>query len=137
MLANASAALLVLTACSGSGEDVRITLCKNLVSVQLGGSKPTKWTETKTETRGYEHAAVQLRWVHTDGPGAASCYFDYNAVEHTAMALGDPLSSYSASPSRMVMNGKTLSKPALAHAIEKAMRQQGRSFVSGVINRVN
>jgi len=130
-------AALMLAGCSGSGEDVRVTLCKDLVAVQLGGSASPNWTETATETRGYEHAAVKLRWSAADGDGSATCYYDYNAVENTAMGLSEPLSSYAASPSKMVLNAKTLSKPALAEAVKQAMLKQGRSLVDGVKRGLN
>lgn len=131
-LATVTAAITVgtaLTACSGAGEDVRVTLCKDIVAVQLGPAQSLQWTEAATETRGYQHAAVRLRWSGAGGDGSAVCFYDYNAVEDTAMALSDPLSSYSASPSKMVLNGQTLSKPALAEAIKQAMLKQGRSLV--------
>ena len=131
------AAALTLAGCSGSGEDVRVTLCKDLVAVQLGDSAARNWTQTATETRGYEYAAVKLRWSAPDGDGSATCYYDYNAVEDTAMALSDPLSSYAASPSKMVLNAKTLSKPALAEAVKQAMLKQGRSLVDGIKKSLN
>ena len=131
------AAMLTLAGCSGSGEDVRVTLCKDLVAVQLGDSASRNWTQTATETRGYEYAAVKLRWSEPDGDGSATCYYDYNAVEDTAMALSDPLSSYAASPSKMVLNAKTLSKPALAEAVKQAMLKQGRSLVDEVRKTLN
>ena len=131
------AAALTLAGCSGSGEDVRVTLCKDLVAVQLGDSASRNWTQTATETRGYEYAAVKLRWSGPDSDGSATCYYDYNAVEDTAMALSDPLSSYAASPSKMVLNAKTLSKPALAEAVKQAMLKQGRSLVDGIKKTLN
>lgn len=134
---SALAAALTLAACSGSGEDVRVTLCKDLVTVQLGDSPARNWTQTATETRGYEEAAVKLRWSEPDGDGSATCYYDYNAVEDTAMALSDPLSSYAASPSKMVLNANTLSEPALAEAVKQAMLKQGRSLVDGIKKSVN
>ena len=131
------AAALTLAACSGSGEDVRVTLCKDLVAVQLGDSAARNWTQTATETRGYEYATVKLRWSGPDIDGSATCYYDYNAVEDTALALSDPLSSYAASPSKMVLNDKTLSRPALAEAVKQAMLKQGRSLVDGVKKTLN
>jgi len=131
------AAALTLAGCSGAGEDVRVTLCKDLVAVQLGDSAARNWTQTTTETRGYEYAAVKLRWSAAEGDGSATCYYDYNAVEDTAMALSDPLSSYAASPSKMVLNAKTLSKPALAEAVKQAMLKQGRSLVDGIKKTLN
>jgi hypothetical protein len=131
------AAALTLAGCSGAGEDVRVTLCKDLVAVQLGDSAARNWTQTATETRGYEYAAVKLRWSAAEGDGSATCYYDYNAVEDTAMALSAPLSSYAASPSKMVLNAKTLSKPALAEAVKQAMLKQGRSLVDGIKKSLN
>jgi hypothetical protein len=53
------------------------------------------------------------------------------------MTLSDPLSAYSASPSKMALNGTTLSKSALAETIKQAMLRQGRSLVDSVKNAVN
>ncbi|MGB5733881.1 MAG: hypothetical protein WBM40_05495 [Thiohalocapsa sp.] len=132
LLAGALTLVGALTGCSGSGEDVRVTLCKDLVAVQLGSSPGRNWTEASTETRGYQYARVKLRWSAADGDGSASCFYDYNAVEDTAMALSDPLSSYAASPSKMVLNGNTLSRPALAEAVKQAMLKQGKALVDKV-----
>lgn len=123
------AAALMLSACSGSGEDVRVTLCKDMVSVKLAGTEPLNWTEAATETRGKEYAAVKLSWSGPGGQGTASCYYDYDAVDDTALALADPLSPFSTSPSKMLLNGSTLSRPALAEAVRQAMVKQGRSLI--------
>lgn len=135
----ATATALILSACSGAGEDVRVTLCKDMVRVQTGGSGGLNWTEAATETRGYDGAAITLRWSGSGsgGDGTAVCTYSYNAVEHNAMALSDPLSSYSASPSKMLLNGKTLSKAALAETIKQAMLKQGRSLIDSLKNAVN
>jgi len=119
--------IALLSACSGSGEDVRVTLCKDIVRLQLGGESPT-WTGVSTRTPGHEPAAINLSWAG----GAAVCRYDYNAVDDTAMALSDPLSSYSASPSSVTINGQSLSRPALADAIKRAMIGQARGAVDSV-----
>jgi hypothetical protein len=141
LAATAAALILVLNACSGAGEDVRVTLCKDMVRVQTGAGGGLHWTEAATETRGYDGAVVRLRWSGSgsgsDGNGSAVCTYSYNAVEHTAMTLSDPLSAYSASPSKMALNGTTLSKSALAETIKQAMLRQGRSLVDSVKNAVN
>ena len=54
------AAILLLIACSGSGEDVRVTLCKDMVAVKLAGTGTVNWNEATTETRGKEYAAAKL-----------------------------------------------------------------------------
>jgi hypothetical protein len=123
---------LVTAGCSGSpGEDVRITLCKDMVSTRLGGSQTVAWQDARAETRGHEHAAVRLRFSAAGGDGNAACYYKYNAVEDTALTLSDPLSAYSTSPYEMTLNGKTLSRSELAQAIKQAMLKQGRELLSG------
>jgi hypothetical protein len=124
-------ASLAILGCSGPGEDVRVTLCKDMVSTRLGPAQSPTWTDVRTETRGYEHAAVRLRFSTGAGDGEASCFYDYNAVEDTALALADPLSAYATSPSKMTLNGETLSKSQLADAVKKAMLKQGRDLLSG------
>jgi hypothetical protein len=118
---------LLIGGCSGPSEDVRITLCKDLVRVQLGAS-PT-WTQASTQTPGYQDAVVRLRWDGAGGAGQARCQYAYNAVEDTAQQLADPLSAYAASPNTVVINGQTLSGQALASAIGQAMALQGKQLI--------
>ena len=128
------AATLALSACSGSGEDVRVTLCKDMVAVKLAGAGPVNWTEATTETRGKEYAAVKLSWSGPGGQGTASCYYNYDAVDDTALALADPLSPFSTSPSKMLLNGSTLSRQDLAETVKQAMLKQGRSLIDAAKN---
>jgi hypothetical protein len=134
-----AAALMGLVAftsgCSGPREDVRVTLCKDMVSTQLAtGTPPITWTETKTETRGYQYAAVRLRFSTSGQNGHAICYYDYDANDDTAVTLADPISAYSTSPSKMTLNGRTLSRSDLARAVKDAMLKQGRQFIDGARN---
>ncbi len=71
-------------------------------------------------------------WASAGGrDGEAFCYYRYDAVEDTALGLSDPLSSFATSPSKMVLNGQTLSKAELARTVKDAMLKQGREFVDG------
>lgn len=49
----------LLAACGQPGEDVRLTLCKDLVSVRLGAVPD--WRAASIETRGYEGAVARVR----------------------------------------------------------------------------
>ena len=122
---------LIAAGCSGSREDVRVTLCKDLVAVRLGTSQPLTWTGSEAQARGHEDAVVRLRYSGSNGDGDAVCYYAYNAVDDTAQMLSDPLSAYSTSPSKMILNGKTLSRQELAVAVKDAMLKQGKSLVDG------
>ncbi len=125
------AAILILAAhvagCSNPREDVRLTLCKDMVTVELG-TEPT-WQGSDVQIRGYEGAVVTVRFASGDGDGRASCHYKYNAVEDTAITLANPIAAYATSPSKMVLNGRTLTGPSLARTVGRAMQKQGREFV--------
>jgi hypothetical protein len=121
------AAGLLVSACSSPREDVRITLCKDIVLTQSGSG--TAIQNADAQTKGYEHAAVRV-WFSSQGRDAqAACYFDYNAVDDTALHLSDPLSAYSTSPFEVVIDGQKLSRAELAGAIKQAMVKQGRELL--------
>lgn len=123
---------LGISGCSNPREDVRITLCKDMVHTQLAGAQPITWTAVSAEARGYEHAEVRLRFTAGGKDGEAACYYDYDAREETAITVSDPLAAYATSPSKMVLNGQTLSRSALAQAVKAGMLKQGREFVDQV-----
>lgn len=132
MILPATAALLLLSillaaGCSGVGEDVRVTLCKDIVAVHSGAAPAFERAETRT--RGYEHAEVRLTYSIAGEPGSASCFYDHNAVEDTADQLANPLAAYATSPYRVIIGMETLPRPVLAEAIARAMAKQGREFV--------
>ncbi|MTW21305.1 hypothetical protein [Allochromatium palmeri] len=114
--------------CSNPGEDVRLTLCRDMVRVTLG-SEPN-WRDQSIEPRRQSEAEARLSWTGTDGKtGQASCYYPYNAVENDMFTAADPLAAYSTSPTRFVLDGRSISNPELARVIGQAMRQQGREFL--------
>jgi hypothetical protein len=121
------------SSCSDSGEDVRVTLCKDLVLTRLGSSQQVTWTASEAQTRGYEHAAVRLRFSADGDDGEAVCYFDYDAVEDTALALSNPLDDYATATSRMTLNGEDLSRSELAGAVKDAMLTQGGGLLDRII----
>jgi hypothetical protein len=121
------AACLLAVACTGAGEDVRVTLCKDIVAVHSGGK--TTFERTEVKTPGYQDAQVILAYSTDSARGRATCFYEYNAVEDTADLISDPLRAYSASPSRVVINGDPLSPTDLARVIGESMLQQGRELL--------
>lgn len=120
-------AALMATSCSKPREDVRVTLCKEIVLTKLGSS--TTLVGTDTQTKGHEHAAIRVRFSTQGRDALAVCYYDYDAVDDTALHLSDPLSAYATSPSEVAIDGQKLSRPDLAEAVKRAMLKQGREFV--------
>jgi len=120
-------AALLVAACSGPREDVRVTLCKDIVSTQLGSSATLSGADS--QVRGRQYAAVRVRYSTQGREAQAVCYYGYDAVDDTALQLSDPLSGFATSPYEVVIDGQKLSKSGLAEAIKQAMLKQGREFV--------
>ncbi len=121
--------------CSNPGEDVRVTLCKDLAAGLLSDPPSLVWKDIGTEARRSEQLIVTLKFTAedpTDGrvkPMRAGCYYRYNAVDDTALTLADPMSAYSTSPYSVTLNDQTIGNPRLAEAIKQAMLKQGRAFL--------
>lgn len=118
----------VLLACSDPREDVRLTLCKDMVAVELGAAP--SWQGSEVQIRGYQGATLRVRFATEDGGvGQAACEYEYDAVDDTALTLVNPIEAYSTSPAKMTLDGRTLVGPELARAVKRAMQKQGRDFV--------
>ena len=112
--------------CSNPREDVRLALCKDIVAVELG-TVPT-WRSSEIQTRGYQGAVVTVRYASADGDKRADCFYKHDAVDDTAITLANPIEAYATSPSKTILDGRTLSGTELAQAVKRAMEKQGREF---------
>jgi hypothetical protein len=121
------AAVAALVGCSNPREDVRLTLCKDMVATELG-SVPS-WQGSDIQTHGYQGAAVTVRFATAEGERRATCFYKYDAVDDTALTLANPIEAYSTSPSKMILDGRTLAGADLARAVKRAMQKQGREFI--------
>ena len=121
------AAAAVLGCSDNPREDVRLTLCKDMVTLELG-SVPS-WQGSEVRTRGRQGATVTVHFASTDGAGQARCDYRYDAVDDTALTLANPIEAYSTSPSQMILNGRTITNPELAQLVKRAMQKQGREFI--------
>jgi len=116
-----------LTGCSNPREDVRLSLCKDMVTGQLG-AEPA-WQGNEIQIRGYEDAVISIRFTNHASAGQAECAYKHAKGEDTAITLANPLEAYATSPSRMTLDGRTLTGPELARAIQMALGKQGREFL--------
>ncbi|HYN77347.1 MAG TPA: hypothetical protein VES73_06100 [Lamprocystis sp. (in: g-proteobacteria)] len=121
------AAALVPGCSDNPREDVRLTLCKDMVTLALGAVP--SWQGSEVRIRGYQGATVTVRLATADGNQQASCDYEYDAVDDTALTLANPIEAYSTSPSKMVLNGRTIANPELAQLVKRAMQKQGREFI--------
>lgn len=125
----------LMAGCSGSDEDVRIRLCKDLASTLTQSTEAPIWKDTRVEMSRAEQLVVLLSFDAQSPPGGqlapmkAACYYRHDAVDETALTVADPMSAYSTSPYRMTLNGKEVRNPRLAEAIKRAMLKQGRELL--------
>ncbi|WP_295413968.1 hypothetical protein [uncultured Thiodictyon sp.] len=108
-------------------EDVRLALCKDMVRVELG-STPT-WQGSRVQLHGHEDAVVTVRFATAAGDQQAACHYKHAGLDDTALTLANPIEAYATSPSKMVLNGRTLTGANLAQLVMRAMQRQGREFV--------
>lgn len=121
--------------CANPREDVRLTLCKDMVAVELGAVP--SWQGSAVQLRGYQGATVTVRFATADGNQQAACEYAYDAVDDTALILATPIEAYSTSPAQLTINGRTLTGPELARAVQRAMQKQGREFLDRVRETLN
>lgn len=116
-----------LTGCPNPRQDVRLSLCQDMVTGQLG-AEPT-WQGSEVQLRGYEDAVVRLRFTTSTGTGQAECAYPHAKGEDTAIMLANPIEAYTTSPTRITLNGRALTGPELARAVQQALGKQGREFL--------
>lgn len=100
--------LSLLAGCSGSGDDPRITLCRDLAA-KLSKTDVAQWQHAGNRFKGSQYAVVSV----DGGKGGAACYYAYDAVEEGAMEHANPLLAYATLPYQVSYNGRDISGPAL------------------------
>jgi len=130
-------ASLLLQGCGGSQEDVRVTLCKDLVLTRLGDAQSVQWSGTDTRLKRLEQADVTVSYQATDATGGsvtgrATCTYDYVEVEENVMAQSQPLSSYATAPYQMDFQGMRLAGKELTETINLALMNKGAEFAQEV-----
>lgn len=125
---------MVMTAgCSGSREDVRVTLCKNLTTALLSSAQSAEWTGGENTFNRPSYAVTSLSFDVIGGgdPRSAksACYYAYDALDDTAQTLADPLSAHATLPFKMTFDGRTLSDGELLRLVNAEQKRQGRQAV--------
>lgn len=128
-------AMAVVTGgCSGSREDVRVTLCKRLTEATQPQASSIEWLANENTFRRPEYASTGLRFevLASDGTRTAmtsACHYAYDALEDTAQHLSDPLSAYATLPFAMTVDGEVLSDAALLQLVNAEQKRQGRAVL--------
>ncbi len=112
MLAVVSFAV-VLQACSGSGEDPRVSLCRSLAA-EFAGTENSRWSADGNRFVRPEYAEVKVR---SDSGETASCFYEFDAAEELAAAGSQEFFDYSSLPYRMTYNGADVAENSLRAAV--------------------
>lgn len=124
------AVAVVLTAgCSGSREDVRVTLCKNLTKALVSSSESIEWTGGENTFNRPAYAITSLAFEVGGSTKKSACHYAYEALEDTAQTLADPLSAYANLPFKMSFDGHALSDQELLRLVNAEQVRQGRQVV--------
>jgi len=123
-------AATVLAGCPGGTEDVRIALCKDMTTVELG-TEPG-WRGNEIQLRGYEDAVIRVRFATSAGEGRAECHYPHLKGDDTGLTLANPIEAYTTSPARLVLDGRTVTGAELARTLELALKRQAREFITRV-----
>jgi hypothetical protein len=129
LLAAGGLAAAVLAGCSGSGEDVRVTFCKDLVVGLTGVSGDVEWSETRIAIHRPSHAITTVRLTSGDRAHEGACHFKWVRGDHSAMAVANPIEEYRTLPYRMSLDGHELGEQALLRAVRAEQLRRGKSAV--------
>lgn len=111
-------AVLMLAGCSATGEDPRISLCSS-IAADLSGTDKAAWQHTGTTINRPEDAEITV-----SGTGrTASCVYDYDAVEESALDHADELNAYATLPSKVTIEGRVLQGAPLRAAVTSAQKR--------------
>jgi len=136
-LFGASAAILLLTACSGSTEDVQLTLCKQLAGdLVFNDYQKSDWLAEDMKFNGYEDLEVIVRYKTSSGQGETRCYYAYDTHDENAMTQANPATAYATYPSKVTQDGNVLDSMTWAKKINEIMIKQGKEAIKVPVEKV-
>lgn len=126
---------VLLAACSGSTEDVRVTLCKNLTVALQPAAESIEWKGNENTFRRPEYAIIALTFdvVEKDGKrsaGQSACHYAYEALDDTAVNLANPITAYANLPFAMSVDGVDLTDAELLRLVNAEQKRLGRQAVA-------
>lgn len=103
----------MLTSCSGS-EDPRVSFCRSLAINLTQSSSEVVWQSQGHDIVRPEYAAVKM----AAGEQRVVCYYEYEAVEESAIDHVDELDAYATLPYKVTINDAEVDKTKLAAAVK-------------------
>jgi hypothetical protein len=124
------ASLALLAACSGAGEDVRISFCKAIVTDLETSQRQLEWQNVETKHGRFSDLEVKLSYLASSPePRTASCTYQKEHIpEDNVMHQADPLSTYRTRPSTVKLGDNAYAGASLSSAINATMKRRAKEF---------
>ena len=122
----------LLTACSGSTEDVRLTLCKDLTGELLGSPGQLQIVSEEMVFNNYEDLEVQLKYKAGEKQGRTVCFYTYETNDENVMDHVNPAEAFSTYPNRVVLDDATVDHKLVAQKINAVLLKQGKAALDSV-----
>ena len=123
---------LLIVGCSGSTEDVRLTLCKDLVPELTSSSGKPEFIAEDIVIQGYEDLQVRLSFNTGNQAGKMVCFYPYNTPEENVIDHVNPAAAFDTYPNRVMLNGETLDHSMVAKKINQVLIKQGKQAIDKV-----
>ncbi len=123
---------LLIAGCSGSTEDVRLTLCKDLVPELANISAKPEFTAEDVVVQGYEDLEVRLSFNAGDQTGKMVCFYPYNTPEENVIDHVNPAEAFDTYPNKVMLNGEALNHSKVAQKINQVLIKQGKQAIEKV-----
>jgi hypothetical protein len=136
------AGIITLTGCSTPTEDVRLTLCKKLVTAFIELPLAIEWRESEEKYARFEDLVTTVNidvQYQVDEPASmqASCYYEYDeTIEEDVSTHVDPLSTYNTVPYKMILDGELIEQPTFEKVVHLIVLDQGRQALEFLQKRM-
>jgi len=131
--------VMILSACSGSTEDVQLTLCKQLAGdLVFNDYQKSDWLAEDMKFSGYEDLEVIVRYKDESGEreGEMRCYYAYDTHDENAMTQANPATAYATYPSKITQDGRVLDSMTWAKKINEIMLKEGKDAIKVPVEKV-
>ena len=138
----AIAAVIFLSGCSSSSEDVRLTLCKKLVTTFIELPLDLKWKESEEKYTQFEDLVVTVNLdvqfkINNPISMQASCHYEYDeTIEEDVSTQVDPLSVYKTAPHKMILDGELIEQPVFEKVVHFLVLDQARQALQFLHKRM-
>jgi hypothetical protein len=124
---------LLLGACSGPSEDVRVTFCKDIATAMVPTGVTITWDEPTFTISRPSHAITQLTFATEDAQGTSqaevACWFKFEREGHSASAVANPIEEYATLPYAMTFNNRELSAGELKKLVNAEQLRRGGALI--------